>query len=208
MPETRLVVSQVCDGFSYNANNLYLAGRYWPDALAQLDVLRRANNFRARWWVVPDPQNNPVIAADTLYYQLEVSAGSYLWGYNFASLSAVDSTSGAPAETTATDLSIQAVDSCSGVPLFMDFANGGGCRTSCSSGFQPILLTQPRLILEPGLVNIQIANNTTTKNITCQWLLLFAERCRLIDEDERKREWRMLQIMGATSGGRALPGVR
>lgn len=191
--EPRLVKA-VIDGFSYNCNNLPLANRYWPNALAQLDVLRRAANYRARWWVVPDPQNNPIAPYDTLYYQLNVSGGTYLWGYVFNSISATDA-NGSPVATTASDLCVQAVDSCTGIPLFMDFANGNGCNTSGASGNVPILLTQPRLILDPGLVNIQIANRTGN-SINCQWLLLFAEPCLIIDESVRQKEWRMMQLAG------------
>lgn len=186
-PEQTVVLPQVVDGFTYNTQLLYLPNRYFPNALAQLDILRRAANYRPRWFCVPEDIGQPIQPYDTYYYQIEVAADSYLWGYSFASVSALNP-AGAPAETTAADLLIQAVDSCTGVPLFQDFANGGGNHSNFSSRANPILLTQPRLILNPGLVNVEISNRTAN-TITCQFLLHFAEPCRIITEEDRERSW-------------------
>ena len=180
---------QVVDGFSYNTMLLWQHCRFFPNALAQLDVLRRAVNYRTRWWVIPDDIDQPIQPYDTLYFQCEVSGGSYLWGWNFCSVSALNP-AGAPTETTASDILIQVVDACTGIPLFQDFANGGGYHSNSSARMFPILLTQPRLILEPGLVNVEISNRTPN-TITCQLLLHFAESCKLIDEDTRQRDWKL-----------------
>jgi hypothetical protein len=181
------MLKQVVDAFSYNTMLLYLAGRYSPNALAQLDILRRAANLRAKWWVVPDDIDQPIAPFDTLYYQISVVGGSYLWGYAFAGLSAIGP-DGRAAEVTAADLCIEAVDSCTGVPLFQDFACGKGCHSNFTARFPAILLTQPRLILEPGQVNVEIANRTAN-TVTCQLLMMFAEPCRILTEEEREREW-------------------
>lgn len=184
------MLKQIVDGFSYNTMLMYLQNRYFPHALTQLDTLRRAVNYRARWFVVPDDISQPIQPYDTLYYQIAVAARSYLWGYQFSSISATATENGqqAPVATTATDLLIQAVDSCTGIPLFQDFANGGGLHSDFTSRALPILLSQPRLILEPGLVNVQIANRTAN-TITCQLLLHFAEPCKVITEEDRLMEW-------------------
>jgi len=187
VPEKTVTLAQVVDGFTYNTQLLYLADRYFPNALAQLDILRRAANYRPRWYCVPDDIDQPINPYDTLYYQIEVAANSYCWGYSFASISANDP-NGDPAETTASDLLIQAVDACTGVPLFQDFASGGGNHSNFTARAVPIVLSQPRLILNPGLVNVEIANKTPN-TITCQLLLHFAVPCRIITEEERNREW-------------------
>ena len=190
---------QVVDGFSYNTMLLYQQCRFFPNALAQLDVLRRAANYRTRWWVIPDDIDQPIQPYDTLYFQCVVSGGSYLWGYSFCSISATGP-AGGPVATTATDILIQAVDSCSGIPLFQDFANGGGAHSNFSARMMPILLTQPRLILDPGLVNVEISNRTAN-TIPCQLLLHFAESCKLIDEDTRQRDWKLaIATQGVISG--------
>ena len=192
MPEP-IILDQVVDGFSYNTSLLYLPNRYWANALAQLDILRRASNFRARWFVIPDDIDQPIQPYDTLYFQIQVAPGSYLWGYQFSSLSATAPGGGGTA-TTAADILIQAVDSCSGIPLFQDFANGGGCHSNFTARCVPILLTQPRLILDPGLVNVQLSNRTAN-TISCQLLMHFAVPCRVITEEDRERE---LALMAAS----------
>ncbi len=188
------MLKQVVDAFSYNTMLIWQHERFFPNCLAQLDVLRRAVNYRTRWWVIPDDIDQPIQPYDTLYFQIEVSGGSYLWGYNFCSIKALDP-AGAPTETTAADILIQVVDSCTGIPLFQDFANGGGVHANFNSRMVPILLTQPRLILDPGLVNVEISNRTGNQ-ITCQLLLHFAESCKLIDEDTRQRDWKQLIATG------------
>lgn len=158
----------IIDGFSINSALLYLPKRFWPNALAQLDVIRRAANLRPRWVVVPDDFNQPIAAYDTLQYQLQVVPGSYLWAFNFTVLDG---------ETN--DLWIQVTDSCTEIPLGSDFQAGSAFRPSGASALWPRLLGQPRLILEPGLVNVEIAN-TTGESRTCQLLLHFAEPCQEI----------------------------
>ena len=182
-----VVLPQIVDGFSYNDQLIFLPGRYFPMALQELDTLRRAANFRPREWCIPDNFNEPIQPFDTFYYQIEVAGGSYLWGYNFVSLSAINP-DGGPAETTSADLLIQLTDSCTGVPLFQDFVNGSGCSSNGNARCFPILLTRPRLILDPGLINVELSNKTANK-ITCQLRLRFAESCRVIDECERERFW-------------------
>ena len=193
------MVKQVVDGFSYNTMLIWQQPRYFPNCLAQLDVLRRAANYRPRWWVVPDDIDQPIQPYDTLYFQIEVSAGSYLWGYSFTTVSALNP-SGAPVATTASDILIQAVDACTGIPLFQDFSCGGGNSSNFNARMLPILLSQPRLILEPGLVNVELSNRTAN-TITCQLLLHFAESCKLINEETRQEDWkRIIAGGGATNG--------
>lgn len=189
-PQNTEWLPQVVDGFSYNANVFYLANRFFPNALAQLDILRRAKNYRARWWVVPDSADNPLQPYQTLFYQCEVADGSYLWGWSFAVISATTQ-GGASVSTTPRDICVEVVDSCSGIPLFMDFVCGYGLSTSGGARLYPCLLTQPRVILEPGLVNVQLSNRTANL-INCQLILHFAEPCRVIDEETREAELRRM----------------
>src|SRR5512142_2658110 len=93
-----IVLPQVVDGFSYNTQLQYHPLHFFPHALAQMDVLRRAANYRPRWWTVPDDAGEPAIAAtpqtiapyDTALLTISVPAGSYLWGYQFSVQSATD----------------------------------------------------------------------------------------------------------------------
>ena len=167
------------DGFMYNSCLLYLPNRFMPAALTQLETLRRAQNFRARWFCIPDAQAEPIAAYDTFQYQVNIAPGSYLWGMMFNNLTAPNINS---------DLLISVVDACTGIPLFNDFVNAtiaspgaAGAPPTLTSRNLPVLLTQPRLVLEPGLVDVEIANQTNGSR-TCQLVLMFAEPCRVFEE--------------------------
>jgi hypothetical protein len=177
----------IVDGFMYNTElKPYIPDRYFPLALAQMEILRRAVNFRPRWFVIPDDISQPIQPYSTLYYQIQISGGSWLWGYNFNSISALDP-NGDPTETTAGDICVQMVESCTGIPLFMDFANGGGCNANFQSRCIPIILRQARPISDPGVVNVELTNRTGN-TITCQALVHFAEPCKIITEEELEKE--------------------
>lgn len=160
------------DGFMYNTSLLLLPNRFMPFALGEMDFLRRANNYRARWWAIPDDEGEPIAAFDTFQFQVNVSPGSYLWGMMFANITNRDSSG---------NLLISVVDSCTGIPLFNDFVNAQDTHTSNNAKNLPVILSKPRLILAPGLVNVEIANRTSG-NINCQLVLMFAEPCRVLDE--------------------------
>ena len=160
------MLPNIIDGFTLNAALLYLPKRFFPSALAQLDPLRRAENYRPRWFCVPDDFNQPIAAYDTLQYQLQVVPGSYLIGMNWTVLDGEN-----------TDLYIQITDSCTEIPLGSDFQNGAAFRPSGAAQLWPRILAQPRLILEPGLVNVEIANAQSSSR-QCQLLLHFAEPCQ------------------------------
>lgn len=178
------------DGFMYNTSLLLLPNRFFPFALGELEVLRRANNYRARWYCVPDDMEGnptpttpigtqPIAAYDTFQFQISVSPASYLWGMMFASL-----TGG----SLATDLQLSIVDSCTGIPLFNDFASGSVASprstiqgVTRNSKALPVPLSKPRLILAPGLVNVEIANTTNAAR-QCQLVLMFAEPCHVLQD--------------------------
>jgi hypothetical protein len=186
------MLKQIVDGFSYNTALNYLPCRYFPNALASLDLLRRAANFRPRWFVAPDDiQAQPVQPYDTFYTQFEVPGGSRLWGYNFVSISEL-TPSGSIIAGVASHIAAQWVDNCSGVPQAQDVMNGGGCGSNFTARALPVLLTRPRVFLDPGTVNVELCN-LTGNTITCQLLLMFAEPCRLIDEEEREMELSLAQ---------------
>lgn len=168
-----LTVKPIVDGFMWNTSLLILPNRFGPDALMELEILRRAHNYRARWWCIPDDQGEPIAAYDTFQFQVEVSPGSYLWGMMFQSLTA---------GSLDTDLLISVVDSCTGIPMFNDFLSGFNLSPTFDSKLLPVIMTKPRLILAPGLVNVEIANRTASIR-NCQLVLMFAEPCRVFEEE-------------------------
>jgi hypothetical protein len=168
------LLKQVADGFSYNNNLLYLPNRFPAQALAQLDVLRRASNYRARWVVFPTDYDTPVQPYATDFYQCEVDEGAYLYGWTFYQ----------QGSNGGNGFGVQVVDSSTGIPLFEDFTNGGGLAalygSAGGSRMLPCLLTQPRLIMGPGLINVEITS--AGPNVaTCQLILHFTEPCLTID---------------------------
>jgi hypothetical protein len=175
------MLKQILDGFSYNPNLLYLPCRFWPNALAQLDPLRRAKNYRPRWIVVPE-SGEAIDAYDTFFFQFQVPEGCILWGYNFNSAGV------ARLDRPPANFNLKLTDSCTGVQLFQDYANGGGLSAGVGGGSAnsntkcvPILLSQPRVIIGSGKIDAAIENSSTAA-ATCQWLLHFAEPCAMIDE--------------------------
>jgi hypothetical protein len=163
------MLKQIVDGFAYNPNLLYLACRYWPNALAQLDPLRRAKNYRPRWFVAP-LSGESIDPFDTLFCQFQVSEGSWFWGYNFSG-----------GDDNAGTFYVQMTDSCTQEPLFRDYVNGAGLSPTRSSRCVPIILSQPRPVVGSGKFDVSICNTSST-TATCQLLLHFAEPCQMVDE--------------------------
>lgn len=169
----------IIDGFTLNPAIRYRPGYYIASALGSLDVLRRANTYRPKWYVVPDEEHATIAAYQTFEYQLRVTPRSYVWGlifnlYNPATFAPIN----------ATTAWFQITDSCNGIPFFSDFARGMGFQTLQATptdqrnAMLPHLLTQPRLILEPGLLSVDIAN-TDSVAIRPQLIIFTAEPCEV-----------------------------
>jgi hypothetical protein len=169
------------DGFAYNPAIRYTAMNYYPMALAQLEIIRRANLMRPRWFVYPDDQDNPIAAYQTFEYQCSVAPGSYLWAINAVTYDEDY------APVTSSDILLQLTDSCTGVPLFSDFVTTQGMSVQPDAPVNPLgyptpqLLAAPRLILEPGLVTAEIANRSASA-VRTQIVLYFAEPCLMTGE--------------------------
>jgi len=177
-----MLKDHILDGFALNLNIRYLPYHYPAACLGQSGVLRRANLYRARWIVQPDDANTPIAAYDTFEGQVQVMPGSYLWGFQLNQLDALF------ALVAAADVIFQITDACTGVPLLSDYGSGAGFSSFGAAlgvdfhgGVAPHLLTQPRLIMAPGLLNVEIANRAVTA-MRCQLLLFFAEPCVVLEE--------------------------
>jgi hypothetical protein len=177
----------IIDGFSLNMAIRYLPYVWEAHALAQMEILRRANLFRPRWHVLPDQQNTPIAAYDTYEFQAGVLAGSYLWGIQFTQFdgSVEEPTTYTPVAPS--DSLIQVTEACTGIALFQDFVAGGGFSFFRTTGRPrgeavPYLLSRPRIIMEPGLVNVEIHNRSAVP-LTCQLILFFAEPCVVVKQD-------------------------
>lgn len=182
------------DGFTLDPATRYLPNRYMPGALGQMDVLRRANGYRPRWFLVPDDFNQPLAAYSTIEYQIQVAGGSYLWGLLFTQLN------GASVEVAPTGVVFQITEACNGLTLFDDFISGSAFShfqaVALPRGMEPVVpLCQPRLFLEPGTVNVEMCNlGAAVAN--CQLLLMFAEPITLITDNAAQQH-----PFGAMPGG-------
>lgn len=172
--------AQLADGFYYNPFTTLTPYSYYAGALSQMDTLRRANTYRPRWYCIPDDFNQPLQAYETLEYQIAVTGGSYLWGMRFIQYSPTWDQQ-APANVV-----IQISESCTGIELFREFMSPAGIAFytagSFGRGFHlPHILTQPRLFLEPGNVDIEMCNlSGDTQN--CQLTLYFAEPADIVEQ--------------------------
>jgi hypothetical protein len=170
----------IIDAFTLNPAIRYRPGYYIASALGSMDVLRRANTYRPKWYVQPDDEHATLPAYQTLEYQLRVTPRSYIWAMMINQFGL-----NAPfPQANADDVWVQITDTCNGIPFFSDFVRGRGFQslqnvvTDERNAMLPYLFTQPRLILEPGLLAIEIAN-TAAVAIRPQIILFSAEPCEV-----------------------------
>lgn len=167
------------DGFLLNPYIFYLPYYYQSAALIQSETIRKANQLRDKLWLVPDSSGQTVAAYDTLIQQIQMMPGSWLYGMRFI-------TWAAGAEVAPANFSIQITDACTGQPLWMEYVEARAAsqfRAAFNSrlGAQPYLMLEPRLIMTPGLVNVEICNRATTPQ-TFQLALLVKEPCMVIQD--------------------------
>ena len=170
----------IIDGFTLNPAIRYRPNWYMAAALGSMDILRRANAYRPKWYVVPDDEHATIPAYQTLEYQLSLTPRSYIWGVlvNQFGLALPY------VQTNADDVWVKLTDSCSGISLFSDFVRGLGFQslqatlTDQRNAMLPYLLTQPRLVMEPGLVTVELAN-TAAVAIRPQLVVFTAEPCEV-----------------------------
>lgn len=189
MSGTNIDYPPILDGFTLSASMLLLSTTYRGSALAQMEVLRRSRGYRCRQYNIPDADDseNPIGPFSQIERQVQTLPGSYLWGIGF---SAPASLNDALVQATINGLiHIQITDACTETPIFSDYiysyqvtsaapANGSQNRRN------PMLLAQPALIGEPGLIDVEIYNrlvDTSTppvgQSLSCQVVLFVAEPC-------------------------------
>lgn len=158
------------DGFLLSASMCYLPNVYRASALAQMEVLRWAKGYRTRWYLIPEDLEDPIPARSQVEHQVRVEIGSYLWGVSFsAPFAEVDNVS--------LSMFLQVTDACTETPLLSDYARGIMFEpvSPRAARRNPVLIT-PRLIGEPGTLDVEIYNGNAV-DVNCQIALLVAEPC-------------------------------
>jgi hypothetical protein len=155
---------QIVDGFTYSMNLLLLPINYRSAVMAQMETIRLTGNYQHKMFAVPSPTGNDPTAANVIglipaygqtEQQLSLDPGTYIWGWMF----------GVGIGETAESFHIRVTDACTETALSSDYifaqllfeAIVGSATLAAQRG--PCLLPQPRLISEPGLVNVEIYNN-------------------------------------------------
>jgi len=154
--------SSLVDGFLYSASQLYLPTNYRASALVQMEVLRRAKGYRTRWYNVPEDLEQPVPAYGQLEYQVQVQPGSYVWGLAFAIRSG------------GSLITAQITDACTETPFFSDYIRASALTDTAADGAITPMLITPRLVGQPGLLDVEIYNASSTNSV-CQLVLFCAE---------------------------------
>jgi len=151
------------DGYTLSLSQLLLPISYRASALAQMEVLRKAKTFQFKAICIPGPDNpSPggttnnnavglVPAFGQIEEQVQVDPGTYLYGWMF---------SGALTSTIANTslFHILVTDACSETPLMSDYVRSVLYTNNPGNNIVrgPFLLAQPRLISDPGLINVEI----------------------------------------------------
>ncbi len=161
----------IVDAFTISGSLVYLPTTYRASMYSQMEVLRRARGYRSRDFLVPEDVIEPVKAFSQVEYQVQVQPGSYLWGMTLSAPDAINEV-----ENSEQFLHVQVTDNCTETPLFSDYVRGNNLRPVTGPALRHPHLTGPRLVGEPGTLNVEVYNNSAN-DIRCQLVLLMAEPC-------------------------------
>jgi len=81
---------------------------------------------------------------------------------------------------------VQITEACTGIELFREFSSPAGIAFYTTGTFGrgfnlPHILTQPRLFLEPGTVDVEMCNLSGSEQ-NCQLTLYFAEPADIVEQ--------------------------
>lgn len=179
-------MTEPVDGFLLSGSMLYLPTTYRAHVLAQMEVLRLANGYRCREYLLPVDSDEPVAAYGQLEYQIRVQPGSYVWGLSFCLVSD---------DVEPQNIRMQLTDDCTETLFFSDYALAmmvDPSATTPVSKRKPMLIN-PRMIGEPGTITAELYNSSENP-ATCQLVIMCAEPC--LPTEEMKR---IFAQRGATS---------
>lgn len=168
------MLSNIADGFTLHPGMIELPGRYEPMAIAQLELIRRAKTYRPYWMLVPE-SSKTIGAYDNYSYQVHLKPGSWLCGLQLTVLDVLDQPELAMSGAI---LSVQITETFSGAQLFSEHSRTQPlCNQAWfgdASHLQFFLLSEPKVVVEPGDLDIEVCNLTDLGR-KWQLMLLTAE---------------------------------
>lgn len=178
MTPTITIERDIADGFTMSASQLLVPTSYRALILGQMDTLRRASAMRPRHYVAPLQTDIPIPAYKQVEYQITVMPGSYVYGLSFAIQAAQ--------LALAQYVHIQMTDIYTESPFFADYPRGINFITDPTSALAvgypkgtfraPFLFAQPRIICDPGNIEIEMYNSSNT-DLYCQLCVFVNEPC-------------------------------
>lgn len=177
------MLKNIIDGWILNPTIRYLPYRSIPMLLGQMEPLRRAHNYRDRIWVVPDDLDVTIEARGQFNREIRVPANSYLWAAQCHQFITEGEFAFIPIAPS--DLALQITDEATGVDLCHEFTSAlmfWPRPAPPKDTAAPVLLTQPRLFVKPGLLKVSIAN-TSASAVNAQLALYFLEPCDVALQD-------------------------
>lgn len=163
------------DAFILSMSQLLLPTSYRAHVLAEMEVLRLARGYQVKMYEAPPVSGQIIPAFSQLEHQLSVDPGSYLWGWTFSVLSG----SSGP-------FHILVTDACTETALSADYFVSQMLDCTAANRW-PALIAHPRLISDPGQVNVEIYNGSNAA-VICQLVLFTACPLGLKNQDARMLE--------------------
>jgi len=159
----------IVDGFTYRPDLVYNPSSPFIMGVGQLDTLRRAANYRPRWYTLPEEKNLPIAAFDTSREQIHLIPGSLIWGMMMTDGIDEAPPAVAPPPTPSVN-QFRIFDEQASIAFQSDFR----CFLT-NQGV--IVLAEPLLIVGDGLLNVEITNVSPHNANSPQLVLLVAEPC-------------------------------
>jgi len=153
------------DSFTLSLSQLISPVQYRAHAIAQMEVLRRANGYQFAAFSSPTRDIKTIPAYSQIEEQWSMTPGSFIWGWNFS----VSTAMAGPG-----NFHVLLTDACTETALFSDYAAVGNIAGASTGPRWPFILANPRLISDPGKVNVEIYNNFGSV-VTCQFVAFVAQ---------------------------------
>lgn len=155
-------MADLVDAFTLNGFARENRTRFYEHAVDALAGLRAAADLVFRVYSVPDDCTVAIAGYDTLYFQVSMVPGAWLWGLSFAAIDGL-----------ASDFLVQISDGYDQSRLFASHVHASQFRSDNAARLRPVLLTAPRQF-SSGQVNVEIANRVASDQ-RCQLLFWVSE---------------------------------